>query len=659
MTITHLELGYLEAEYLEDEYLTGQVLGQMGFQFQMEIQDDSTIGFQYEGNIIDKEDSIGFQYEGNIIDSLSPVGFQYEGSIIDNEVPIGFQYEGNIIDSLDPVGFQTEQIIVTQDPIGFQYEGTILDDSAIGFQYKGDILETLSPIGFQTEQIIVTQDPIGFQYESQVKDIQEPIGFQFEGNIIDFETAVGFQYEGFILDDLSIGFQSELTILDDLVVGFQSEMTILDDSAIGFQVERFIEDFKTPLGVELKQDTLLHHRCQGTGYLEEGYLEMPYLTGAMCVVFGWQFNQVVESQPVIGLQAEQVIIEESPIGFQFEGNIIDFETAVGFQYEGNIIDFLAPIGFQYEGNIVDFETPIGFQYAASILDDIAIGLQTDQASGTALGMQFTMVLYNITNLRILCEFDSRGTSGLNWTASNTEPGEFSVNNLNTDIVEQYWRSENLITSVNLDCDTEVPQGVFLDTLAMLNHNLTTSATVTLLGADNALFSPAGISIDIPMEEVNSYYIAPTLPLTGYRYWRLVIDDPTNPDDFLSIGTIIFGNSVIFHSECFVDRVVKGTRHFKDEVFTEGHTNVMNDRGVKNYISLDFRSIDFNGGNFSNIQEIFNSARTHLKCLYIPTPRTASRFAVFGKLVQIPEESHNFKGSDADYVDFQIEVDESL
>jgi hypothetical protein len=64
-------------------------------------------------------------------------------------------------------------------------------------------------------------------------------------------------------------------------------------------------------------------------------------------------------------------------------------------------------------------------------------------------------------------------------------------------------------------------------------------------------------------------------------------------------------------------------------------------------------------NFQSMREIFDYAGVTLKCLYIPVPQQASRFAVFGKLADIPAEEHNYKGADADYVDFSIDVDESL
>jgi hypothetical protein len=288
-------------------------------------------------------------------------------------------------------------------------------------------------------------------------------------------------------------------------------------------------------------------------------------------------------------------------------------------------------------------------------------MQVDRVKITVKGAQILFTLYNTYNLRILCDFPSRGTTGLNWTASSTATGDFSVYNLNTDIVEQVWRSVSGVkTGVVLTCDTEIAQGVFLDTLAMLNHNLTRSATVQFQGSNDAGFATIGFDENLEaLDDVNLYYIAPTLPQVSFRYWRFIINDSTNTNDSLQIGTIVFGPSVIFQGECFVDQVQRGTKHFSDKIETEGFTNVSNDRALKYSTQLEFKFLNFQKGNYRNIRNIFRTARTSLKCLWIPTPQFPERFAVFGKLTQIPVETHKVISEDADYVSFNLEVDESL
>ena len=130
-----------------------------------------------------------------------------------------------------------------------------------------------------------------------------------------------------------------------------------------------------------------------------------------------------------------------------------------------------------------------------------------------------------------------------------------------------------------------------------------------------------------------------------------------------MGAIVFGASRIFFGECFVDEIEFQLKDFADKVDTEGFTNISNSRAQKKVLRLDFRSLAFTKGNFSLMRDIFQLARTTLKCLYIPTPDPnnlayTSRFAVFAKMVQVPLERHNNKGSTADYVSFTLELDES-
>jgi len=293
---------------------------------------------------------------------------------------------------------------------------------------------------------------------------------------------------------------------------------------------------------------------------------------------------------------------------------------------------------------------------------VPVGVQFEAVQEKVKAFQFRSALYNTTNLRILVDFPSRGVTGSNWTATSTKTSgsnSFSVNNVNTDIVEQYWRSENNVVSATLTCDTELAQGVYVDTLAIINHNLSGSATVTLQASNDSGFATVPFSTELDYEENNMYYIAPTLPITSYRYWRLDITDAGSSDNFLRIGTIVFGAAIVFSNESFVDKVKFGQRQFVDKVYTEGFTNISNDRGKKKFLNLDFKNLSYGKINFQNMRELFDYAGITLKCLYIPVPSQPGRFAVFGKLSDIPAEEHNYKGANADYVDFSIEVDESL
>ncbi len=413
-----------------------------------------------------------------------------------------------------------------------------------------------------------------------------------------------------------MGCQMDMFISRD-TIGAQTTMTVTDDTPIGCQFEGDIINSSVFIGVEFNQDDLFHSVCGN--YLVGSYLIDPYLSGNfICAIPGVQFKMA----------------------------IVDFETPIGAQTEMAVVDKLVPLGAQALMSIVDSEVPLGAQF--------------DQISFTPIGAQINFSIYNNTNLRIMCEFPSRGVTGTNWIANTTEPGDFEVNNVNTDLVEQVWRSAaGVKTGIILSSDSEVPQGIFVDTFAILNHNLTTSATVTLLGSDNASHAPVGVTIPLTVELDNMYFIADDAPNTGFRYWRILIDDNTNPDDFVSAGTIIFGEALIIASECFTDNVLFDPVQYVDQIFTEGFTNSSNDRGIKNLVRLEFRDINFQGGDFGALKSVFRFAKTTLKCLWIPDPREPSRLAVFGKLREIPSELQKNLGPKADLVTFDVEVDESL
>lgn len=315
--------------------------------------------------------------------------------------------------------------------------------------------------------------------------------------------------------------------------------------------------------------------------------------------------------------------------------------------------------FEIERVITDVLHTDRFQIQRRIDKDHAVGFQVNRIQFKAILYQINRIIYNTKRLRVLLDFASRGTTGTNWTATSTAAGDFSVNNLNTDIVEQCWRSGDS-KIVSLTCDTQVSQGVFVDTIAILGHNLTRSATIEVQASNSPLFSSYPLNFFIETNRTaNVYWVAPTAPTVSYRYWRFAIRDQTNTNPNLQIGSIVFGSSILMVANDITDSVRRSTKHFSDKVQTEGFTNVSNDRAIKYGLGVEFRSIAYDGTDYTNLRRIFDTARTSLKCLWIPTPEYAERFAVFGKLAAIPEEQHNALGPTADYVSFNVDVDESL
>lgn len=452
---------------------------------------------------------------------------------------------------------------------------------------------------------------------------------QVQFKIADVEKAVRTQASRQIADDEKpILTQANRELLDSTkIVRSQATPTVGNiENKIYTQADRFLGKMKSTLsqanlsitgntkafGMQVKIGNVLHLNCEEGGYLALDYLSVPYLTTFVCAHLRAQVSRKTTHENIINTQVERRIDTEKHLYSQVDRKILDVIKS--------------------------------------------INTQVSRAGAKIVRTQVRKALYNVTNLRILWEFPSRG-DGTSWTSNSTMAGDYSPDNMNTDIVEQIWKSNSSTSGINLNCDCGNP--VFVDTLAILNHNMTRSASITFQGADNPGFSPVGFSTDLTAASDNIYYIAPDLPTDSYRYWRIQINDVTNTEGFISIGTIVFGSATIFQGECFVDRVQRSLKHFSDKIETEGFTNVSNDRALKAATGLEFRNLRFNRGNYNNIRQIFEEMRTSLKALWIPTPQYPSRFAVFGKLKDMPTETHNVKGEDLDFVDFTIEVDESL
>lgn len=407
--------------------------------------------------------------------------------------------------------------------------------------------------------------------------------------------------------------QIDRRLTDDFAVPVQIDRRLEKLGETPTQLSGFITGVSKATGQEMGRGPISHQTCDG--YLVDSYLSGPYLAPVICAHMRQQ---------------------------------LDRKLAKTFS-----------INSQLDRKIVDASKVTRSQLERRITDEQAIRSQLLRSSSYKLNSQILFAIYNTTNLRILCDFPSRGTSGTNWTvvAGGTAGGDRGVNNINTDIVEQVYRSVN--TTITLQCDTQISQGIFNDTVAILGHNFTTSASVTLQGSNDVTFSSIPLSETLFVETENLYWISEFLPLTSYRYWRFVVSDSTNTDGFIEIGTIVFGPSIIFNGECFTDQVVRRKTHFADRIRTEGYSSVSNDRALKRAVSLSFRKLNYLRENYSNLVSVIDTARTSLKCLWIPTPQYASRFAVFGKLSEIPVENHQAISQDADYIDMDINVDEAL
>jgi hypothetical protein len=121
-------------------------------------------------------------------------------------------------------------------------------------------------------------------------------------------------------------------------------------------------------------------------------------------------------------------------------------------------------------------------------------------------------------------------------AATTENPQFPAEYTQDDDTTLAWRSTAIAAAQDLDND--LGQAYQYDYVALLGHNISASATVTLYGADDSAFT-ANVVSDILTHNVANlrFYLAAA---RTKRYVRIRVLDTTNPNGYIEIGTVILG-----------------------------------------------------------------------------------------------------------------------
>lgn len=301
-------------------------------------------------------------------------------------------------------------------------------------------------------------------------------------------------------------------------------------------------------------------------------------------------------------------------------------------------------------------------------DSLALRSQYRIAGLGRIKHQWRVSLYNTTQLRILWEFASDGIVYDNVLASSAATGDFGAINIKSDIVEKVWRTTGRTFEY---FQVDVGEGLtrLFDTIAIINHNLTTSAVVKVYGYGTTYdlppsnWSTVPLYAQIPMPagggEENLIWVSPTQPINQFRHWRVTIEDPSNPAGFLQIGRFVGGAALIFQNENFEARFQYAERNFKDEVQLNGFTGVANNRAVKKYLKIKLPNINAIGKqNFSQVRRYFRYSRDTLKGLVIPDPLNPYLFTVFAKLTEVPQLDMDYIDGQNIYADINLNFDEA-
>ena len=299
-----------------------------------------------------------------------------------------------------------------------------------------------------------------------------------------------------------------------------------------------------------------------------------------------------------------------------------------------------------------------------------INFQFDIAKSQIYHMEFRQMSYNLTQLRVLWEIGSDGISASNnYVASSNAGTGYEPVNLRSDFIERTWKSTNCVAEY-FQFDVGVGNTIGIDTAAILGHNLTNGALITVYGYGDAFSNApatdsdwyslsAQFTMTVEPTYQNIFYVAAATASAKYRHWRVLIQDATNTDGFIEIGRFIAGEAMVFDTrENMSMNVDYAQVNYKDELKLNGFSSLANNRALRSRLKISFDNLDMESNdNYAQLQRYFSYCRDTLKALVIPDPRKLYRYTVYAKLSQMPQEKHSYLDDASSYASLEIELDE--
>lgn len=117
---------------------------------------------------------------------------------------------------------------------------------------------------------------------------------------------------------------------------------------------------------------------------------------------------------------------------------------------------------------------------------------------------------------------------------------YPISNIKELPIAKAWRSEISTVDIKLDFGSAKTIGI----LALINHNLTSAATITVDGGTTTAYS--GFSTTMTWRQYNAFVLLS--PTQSFRHWRIRIDDSgPGPDNPVEVGYLVAGNHTTLSS----------------------------------------------------------------------------------------------------------------
>ncbi len=137
-------------------------------------------------------------------------------------------------------------------------------------------------------------------------------------------------------------------------------------------------------------------------------------------------------------------------------------------------------------------------------------------------------------MRLLWDSES---DTLTLTASSEAPN-LPVENVQDSRLSQPWRTDDEVSDQTIIIDAGEGNTINPDMVALAGHNLTDGCTLKIQGnATNVWTAPTVDQTITHRDDVIVHFFTGA----ALRYWRLYIDDDSNPDGYIQLGRLMLGS----------------------------------------------------------------------------------------------------------------------
>lgn len=237
----------------------------------------------------------------------------------------------------------------------------------------------------------------------------------------------------------------------------------------------------------------------------------------------------------------------------------------------------------------------------------------------------------------LANYDSSNPGSNIISVTSTATGDFSKTNLTTNSLREKWRSSGVAVQRIVIQASDTDNAI--DTFAILNHNFSSTAVITLEGNTSDSWGVPAVSVTIPWAK--KHIVLMQAMASAYEYWRLSVLDPANACGFVEIGRIVGGSSLIMTGdEDITDDFSVSTDDLAYKTRTEGFHRASNEKVKVDKLTVRFDKLvsDDGNDNYTRLWTMIDYVGETIPFLSVIDPDDADFFVIWGQIDTMPSRA---------------------